>query len=99
MICIPSRHEPLGNAVLEGLAAGKPVVATSTTGPSWILRDGADGILVKPDDAASLAAAIARLQFDEPLARRLVAEGLRTLSSRFGEDAVCDAYLRLFDRG
>lgn len=98
-VCVPSRHEPLGNAVLEGLAAARPVVATRTTGPSWILRDGIDGILVDPGDAVSLAAALWRLRADASLARRLAAEGALMQSARFGEDAICDAYIRVFDRG
>lgn len=98
VVCVPSRHEPLGNAVLEGLAAARPVIATCTTGPSWILRDGVDGILVDPGDADSLTAAIGRLRADKSLARRLAAEGASMVSGRFGEEAICDAYIRVFDR-
>ncbi len=97
-VCVPSRHEPLGNAVLEGLAAARPIVATRTTGPSWILRDGVDGILVEPGDAVSLSAAIGRLRSNESFARCLATAGALMQVARFGEDAICDAYTRLFDR-
>lgn len=98
VVCVPSRHEPLGNAVLEGLAAGKPVVAAATSGPAWILRDGVDGILVPLDDAAALSEALARLRADPALAGSLASQGVRTLTDRFGEESVCAAYRRLFDR-
>lgn len=96
VVCVPSRHEALGNAVLEGLAAGKAVVATATSGPAWILGDGVDGLLVPPGDAASLGAALACLRSNPALARQFAARGALTIAERFSEEVVTRAYLRLF---
>jgi glycosyltransferase involved in cell wall biosynthesis len=59
LVC-PSRHEPLGNVVLEAWSAARPVVAAASPGPAALIRDGQDGVLVPVDDAAALAAGVAR---------------------------------------
>ncbi|MGC9269095.1 glycosyltransferase [Acidiphilium sp.] len=56
-----SRHEPLGNMVLEAFSAGVPVVAAAAEGPRELITDGVDGVLVPIDDAAALGQAIARV--------------------------------------
>lgn len=60
-----ARQEPLGRVLLEAAAAGAPVVATDVGGTSEIFPAGTDSaLLVPPDDAGSLAAAIIRLLWD-----------------------------------
>jgi glycosyltransferase involved in cell wall biosynthesis len=96
IVCLPSLHETLGNAVLEGWTAGKPVVASRAPGPSWIIRDGANGLLVPVGDAAALATALGRLVADPDLGARLVAAASADLRERFSEEAVCRDYMGLF---
>ena len=60
-----SRAEMTGNATMEAMACGVPVVATRTLGSSEIINDGQNGFLVPIDDPASLANAIALL-LDNP---------------------------------
>ena len=57
VLCQPSLEEPFGQATLEALAAGRPVVATLVGGPPEFVPSGA-GILVDPTDTAALAAAL-----------------------------------------
>ena len=45
LVC-PSRHEPLGNVVVEAFAAGRPVVAAAAAGPRELIRPGEDGLVV-----------------------------------------------------
>ena len=96
VLVMPSRHEPFGNIALEGWQAGVPVVSTRSEGPDWYMTDGADGLLVEIDDEAALADRLARLKGDPALRARLAAGGRAALATRFTEDAVVDAYLRLF---
>ena len=68
---LASHDEPFGLVVLEAMAAARPIVATAAGGVPDIVRDGSEALLVPPRDAAAMAAAIARLLSDEPLAASL----------------------------
>jgi glycosyltransferase involved in cell wall biosynthesis len=68
---LASHDEPFGLVVLEAMAAARPIVATAAGGVPDIVRDGREALLVPPRDAAAMAAAIARLLSDEPLAASL----------------------------
>ncbi|TLY79231.1 MAG: glycosyltransferase family 4 protein [Gammaproteobacteria bacterium] len=59
-LCLPSRNEGTPNVVVEALASGRPVVASNVGGIPELVRDGANGVLVKPLDPSSLAAGLAR---------------------------------------
>lgn len=50
---LPSLHETFGVVIIEALACGKPVIATSCGGPEEIINN-KNGILVPPSDAISL---------------------------------------------
>lgn len=71
----PSRHEPLGNVVLEAWSAARPVVAAASVGPSELIEHGVTGLLVPVDDAHALADAIAALRDDTLRARALAEAG------------------------
>lgn len=68
---LSSRREGLPNVVLEAMAMGLPIVATSVAGIPRIIDDGSNGLLVPADDRAALAAAVRRCITDEELRRRL----------------------------
>jgi glycosyltransferase involved in cell wall biosynthesis len=53
--------EPFGQVIIEGMAAGKPVVATNGGGVPEIVEDGKTGILVPMGDSAAMARAICTL--------------------------------------
>jgi GalNAc-alpha-(1->4)-GalNAc-alpha-(1->3)-diNAcBac-PP-undecaprenol alpha-1,4-N-acetyl-D-galactosaminyltransferase len=68
LFALPSRFEGYPNALLEALAAGLPVIATSAPGgASEILEDGKYGLLVAPGDAVALASALDRMMSDPTL--------------------------------
>ena len=66
-----SRHEPLGNIVLEAWSACRPVVAAAAQGPTELIADGETGLLVPPDQGEPLQAALERLLADAALRERL----------------------------
>jgi len=57
VLCQPSLLEPLGQALLEGMAAGRPVVATRLGGPPEFVPPEA-GVLVDPLDVGALTRAL-----------------------------------------
>ncbi len=96
LVC-PSRHEPLGNVVIEAWAQQTPVVAAAAAGPAALVRDSESGLLVPIDDADDLAAAIARMIAAPDLAARLVAAGRSVFEATFAEAAVVPRYLSFLD--
>lgn len=89
----PSRHEPLGNVVIEAWAAAKPVIAAASQGPRRLIADGIDGLLVPVEDDEALAGSIRRLIAEPDTARTLAAAGRAAYESRFTEAAVVARYL------
>jgi glycosyltransferase involved in cell wall biosynthesis len=69
--------EPFGQVVIEGLAAGVPVIATRGGGPSEILTHGVDGLLYEPGDVTGLAALLNELSRDSEQRERLRKQGKR----------------------
>lgn len=93
----PSRHEPLGNVVLEAWAHRRAVVATRSDGPLELIEPERDGVLVPVDDAAALAAALERSLAQSGEARAaLGAAGYRKLLAGHSPEAVVEAYLALY---
>ncbi len=87
-LCMPCRLLPddrdgIPNVLVEAMAAGAPVVATSVSGIPELVCDDVNGLLVDPDDPESLAGALARLHADPELAARLAAEARATVRERF----------------
>jgi glycosyltransferase involved in cell wall biosynthesis len=83
-----SRHEPLGNIVLEAWSAAKPVIAAAAQGPVELIRDGANGLLVPLEDAPAMAAAIGTLADDPVQAAELGAAGRARFAAEFAEAPV-----------
>jgi glycosyltransferase involved in cell wall biosynthesis len=74
LVC-PSRHEPLGNVVIEAWSARRPVVATAADGPRELIASGRDGLLVPPEDPNALAHAMRSLLEDRRHAMALAEAG------------------------
>jgi glycosyltransferase involved in cell wall biosynthesis len=68
---LSSRQESFPNAVVESMAAGVPVVATSVGGIPEVIRHGIDGMLVPPGEPDALAEAMLKLLLDPQLAARM----------------------------
>jgi len=93
---MPSRHEPLGNVILEVWHTGVPVVSTASEGPSWFARDSEDALLVPIQDSDAIAAAISQIRDNPNLAQNLVAAGRASLTKRFTKERIVDQYFEIF---
>lgn len=92
----PSRHEPLGNVVIEGWAQERPVIAAASQGPAALINDGVDGMLTPVDDADAMAQAINRVLKDKLLAGDLAQAGRGRYEREFTEARVVQRYLDFF---
>ena len=94
LVALPSLHEGMSNAVMEAMAAGRPVVATAVGGTPELL-DGR-GLLVPPGDAIALADAMERLLADRPYAMRLGARARCWSRANLSLDAMLEEHIRLY---
>jgi len=96
LFVLPSRHEGLGVAALEAMAAGRAVVATAVGGLQEAVVDGRTGLLVPPGDAAALAGAIGRLLQDDVLRLHLAAAGPERVAEGYLPEQMVLAYEDLY---
>jgi len=75
--------EPFGQVIIEGMAAGKPVIATNGGGVPEIVEDGKTGILVPMGDVQAMVEAIRRVLADPPLAEDMGARGRERVRDHF----------------
>lgn len=94
----PSLRDGTPNALLEAMACGRPVLASSVGGIPDVVRDGRDGTLVPPGDAIALATALRRLLDDPASARRLGRAGRERVARDFTPAKEVEAYLALYRR-
>lgn len=95
-LVLASEHEGMPNAILEGMAAGLPVVATCVGGVAEAVTQDETGLLVPPREPGALADALANLMRDAELRARMGYHAYQTAAERFSEEAMLAAYQRLY---
>jgi glycosyltransferase involved in cell wall biosynthesis len=94
---LPSLSEGLSIAILEAMAAGKPVVTTRVGGNPELVVHGETGVLVPPGEAGPLALAVTGVLTNAVEARRLGANGLEHVRRHFSMAAMMKAYESIYD--
>ncbi len=93
------KPEPFGRVLIEGMAAGAPVIASAAGGAVEIVEDGVTGLLTPPGDVAALTGAMSRLLEEEALRERLRMNGRQLVRQRYDipshAAAVADFYRAL----
>jgi glycosyltransferase involved in cell wall biosynthesis len=97
MFIIASKFEGFGLAPAEAMALAKPVIATRVGGLTDLIEDGVSGLLVPPEDAASLADGIAQLMAKPALRERLGQAGRKRIETCFSVDVIADRYVRYYE--
>jgi glycosyltransferase involved in cell wall biosynthesis len=90
--------EGLGTSLLDAMAAGKPVVATSTGGIPEVVAEGVTGFLVPPRDHAAMAGAIVTLLKDAGLRQRMGAAGRARAREYFSADRMLKETVKVYRR-
>ena len=88
VLACPSRHEPLGNVVVEAWSAARPVVAAAADGPRELIRPGEDGLLVPPEDVEALATSLRLVLDNGSFSARLAEAGRARYLTEFAEAPV-----------
>lgn len=94
----PSRHEPLGNVILEAWAQGKAIVATQNQGATELITHGEDGLLTPIDKPTMLAATLTTLLNNIQLQKKLATQGMASYQKRFSKVHITQQYLSLFKK-
>ena len=89
--------EPFGLVIIEGMAAGKPVVATGAGGVLDILEDGLNGLLVPCRDAEAMARAILQIISDPDRAKQMGMAARRCVAEKFTVQHQVMAVQKLYD--
>jgi phosphatidylinositol alpha-mannosyltransferase len=96
VFCAPAvEGESFGIVLLEAMAAGLPIVATSIEGDAEVLTHRGEGLLVPPRDPGALADAVCELLEDRDLAAEMGARGLCT-AARYSWESVAEQVLDLY---
>jgi len=93
VFALTSRYEGFGNVLVEAMACGVPVVATSSPGTRDIVSDGVDGVLVEAHAPAAVAAALA-VVLSDAVRRQRMAVAARRKADTYRTETVVGAYDR-----
>lgn len=98
VVVSPSYLEGCSNSLMEGMAAGKPVIGTKVGGTPEIIEHWVNGLLVPPKDPEALAWAVVRVITDESLAAEFGKVGRRIAREKFSVDRMVDDTLQIYYR-
>ena len=98
VICSSSSPEPFGLMVVESMAVETPVIATDAGGPSEMITDNVDGLLIPLKEATAMTEAMLRIADEEELAEKLSEAGYVTVSTRFTVDRHVDKVCKTYDQ-
>jgi glycosyltransferase involved in cell wall biosynthesis len=96
LVCHPSRMEGLPNAVMEAMAAARPIVATAVGGTPELVRDGVHAILVAPEAPEELAHALLELLADPARGAALGRAARERVERSFNLAALVERVERLY---
>ena len=92
----PSLWEAMSVAILEAMAAGKPVVATRVGENPRVIADGVDGLLVDAKDVDGMAATLRRVIDDAELRRRLGSAAAAKVANQFTMTHMSRSYEKVY---
>jgi glycosyltransferase involved in cell wall biosynthesis len=91
-----SRAEGMPNALLEYMAAGRPIVATSVGGSVQLVKNEVHGLLVPPESPRALARAIARLLGTPGLAKQLAGAARKRARQKYSRESMVRTFERYY---
>lgn len=98
LMVVSSLEEGLPNVVLEGMAAGLPIVATEVGGIPELVTHYSTGILIQPSDAEALSNAVLEMISNNPLALHMSKQGRAKVATDFTAEQTTKNYLTLVNQ-
>lgn len=98
IVVLSSHYEGFGVVLVEGMAYGKPVIASAVGGVMDVVEDGVTGILFPEGDADALAKGILALSIDQQLYKRMTQAARERYLDRFTPERVVPQYVALYER-
>ncbi len=88
--------EPLGLTIIEAMAAKTPVIVTRKGGVTMAVKDGINGLYVRPRNSTEIAAAVNRIFENKELATRMGARGREVVAKRFTWTQIAERFDKLY---
>jgi glycosyltransferase involved in cell wall biosynthesis len=98
LVVVPSYMESCPYSLIEAMALGKPIVASSVPGIQDMVSDGETALLVPPGDPKALASAIQRIVDDPSLGRKLGSAAAEQATERFSLARMCQETEQYFEQ-
>lgn len=92
---LPSLNEGMGRVLVEAMAAGKPIVASNVGGIPDLVKDGVNGLLVKPGNVKELSQGIKKLLASKEMRQKMGEKG-REMSHSFSIEKMLDKLDKLY---
>jgi glycosyltransferase involved in cell wall biosynthesis len=98
VFALPSLYEGSSLAVLEAMAARRPLVSSSIAGTDELVEDGREGLLVAPGDPEALAEALRRLLGDPALRAALAAAAFERVEREFSRRRMGERVAAIYEK-
>lgn len=97
ILTCPSRHEPLGNVILEAWACKKPLITTKTQGASELAAHGQDAWLTPVQNPQALADGFYHLINNQDLCIVMANAGHQKVTTHFSQEVITNSYRNLYE--
>ncbi len=91
----PSEQEGFGMVYLESMASGTPTIGVNSAGPSEIISNGHDGILIQDNSEKSIYEAVSYLLENDKVRKRIGHHGRKTIEKRYSPHVVAKRFLNV----
>ncbi len=98
MVVLPSFSEGMPYALLEGMAAGRPVIASDVSGMNELVDHGTNGLLYDINDGDALADAMLCLSRDPAECERMGGNGRELICSSFSRERWLEDTVRVYEK-